>query len=156
MSTLAQSSKTDEIFDQYCNFGGRSSALSEAWYSTDTASLVVSPTAGGFYRYLNVSETDWDQLVYSPSPGSAWADIRRIYGHSYPMNERPEYQPHEARNAWLDVQNEYEVTVSVSGAFAVTVSAADFRDALREVEDDLNEKFEGLGLSYEIVEVSKK
>jgi hypothetical protein len=95
-------------------------------------------------------------LVHSPSPGSTWADIRRTYGHSYPINERPEYQPDEAHNAWLDGQNEYEVTISVSGAFAVTVSADDFRDALSEVEDDLNEKFEGLGLSYEIVGVSKK
>lgn len=155
MSTLAQSIKTDTIFDQYCNFGGRSTALSEAWYSTDTASLVVAPTAGGFYQYLNVSKTAWDQLVHSPSPGSTWADIRRTYGHSYPINERPEYQP-DYGTAWPDGQNEYEVTVSVSGAFAVTVSADDFRDALGEVEDDLNEKFEGLGLSYEIVGVSKK
>lgn len=156
MSTLAQSSKTDEIFDQYCNFEGRSSALIEAWYSTDTASLVVSPGAGGFYQYPNVSRDTWDQLVNSPSPGSTWADIRRTYGHSYPMNERPKYQPDEASNTWPDGQNEYEVTVSVSGAFAVAVSADDFRDALSEVEDDLSEKFEGLGLSYEIVGVSKK
>lgn len=126
-----------------------STAVTQAWYSTEHQSLAVQARSGDVYQYINVPVSAWNRLVTATSPGREWNHLRHMYGPGSTSTTAPAVpEPPKAKE-----ETNYYVTVNVDGSFEVGSSAEEIVEAIREVRESMDEKFSGTGLTFTITEV---